>query len=113
MRSTPATVLAVVAAGVAFPLAVQRLILPEPEIAPYALLFTSIATVALIAGVWPALVTVLLLGVAANYLFIEPYYAWSLSSAALRSVVLFSGSAVVVAVLCAASRGVTRRLKEV
>ncbi|MFO7567902.1 MAG: ATP-binding protein [Enhygromyxa sp.] len=82
----------------------QYLLLPEPQIAPFVFFFFGVAACAWLAGRWPGVLAALLSGLVANYFFIAPFWAWSVSGPALTASGLFLLSAAITALLCGSLR---------
>ena len=91
--------------SVAIATSLQFIILEKPSLAPFLTFFPFVALTAWLAGPGPGLLSVLLSALVTNYLFIDPYDAWSLSTPALVASAWFIVSSSVVAMLCSAFRG--------
>jgi PAS domain S-box-containing protein len=102
--ATPARY-ALAPAGAMFAAVVQYAVLREPSVAPFVFFYFSIALVSWLGGRGPGLLCVVLSGLVANYLFVPPYRALSLSGPALTATALFFVGASAVGHLCAAFRG--------
>jgi PAS domain S-box-containing protein len=83
---------------------VQYALLPEPAIAPFGFFYFAIALASWAGGRGPGLLCVALSALVANYLFLSPYRAPSVSGPALTSTALFFCGSGAVALLCAAFR---------
>jgi PAS domain S-box-containing protein len=84
--------------------AIQKTVLPRPEIAPFVFFYFSVALASSLAGRGPGLVTVLLSALTADYFFMPPYGAWSLGSQESMALFLFAISGSAVALLCGSLR---------
>jgi len=100
----PAVSYASAPAGALFAATIQYALLPKPSVAPFVFFYFSIAFVAWVAGRGPGLATVLCSAVVGNWLFLEPYGQFSVTSPALTATVLFVVSSGAVALLCAGFR---------
>ena len=91
-------------ATTAVTVAVQRVLLPQPALAPFALSFAGVALAAWLAGRKAGIFATVLSAMAANYLFVAPQLAWSLSRPALTATGIFLASASTVALLAGSLR---------
>jgi PAS domain S-box-containing protein len=98
--------------AVAVAAGLQYMLSAEPAIAPFLFFFPGVAVASWVAGRGPGLLAVVLSALAGNYLFVVPHSAWSLSTPALVATTLFTVSATVVALVCAAFRTVFLDLQE-
>ena len=83
---------------------IQRLILPEQDIAPFVLFFAGIAIASVYGGRGPGLLAALLTSATGNYLFIPPFGQLTLHGSALIATCLALVSGAVVALFCGALR---------
>jgi two-component system CheB/CheR fusion protein len=90
--------------GPLFSTLVQYTLLPEPSIAPFVFFYFAVALVSWVAGRGPGLLSVALSALVANYMFMTPHLAWSLSHAALTATALFLIGGGAVSLLCASFR---------
>ncbi len=90
----------------------QAAVLREPSIAPFVLFFLAVAVVSSVAGRIPGLVSVAFSAAVANYAFIEPFGAWSLTRPATAATALFLVSGTATALVCGSLREALHALRE-
>jgi PAS domain S-box-containing protein len=91
-------------ASVAFAALFQWSLLPRPSIAPFSFTYVGVAVAAWLGGRVPGLLAAALAVLVANYVFLEPPFAWSTGQPALWATAMFALGATPVALLCAALR---------
>jgi PAS domain S-box-containing protein len=90
---------------------IQYGVIREPSVAPFVFFFFGIAISAGVAGRGPGLLCVLLSASVANYLFVPPYDAWSVTRPALAATGLFVVGGTLIALVCASLRTSLLRLE--
>jgi PAS domain S-box-containing protein len=80
-------------------LALRFAILPISGGIPFLTFYPAVMFAALLCGIGPALMVIVLGGLAGNYIFMEPYWAFSYSSGAIASVAVFMLSGLLICMI--------------
>lgn len=87
-----------------------QLALFPPGIAPFVFFYVGVVAAAWLGGRAPGLLAVPLSAMTANYVFMGPRWAWSLSDAELIATALFCAAASLIAIVCSSLREAILRL---
>ncbi len=90
----------------------ELLLVPQPGVAPFVLLFLAVAATSWVGGTGPGLVATLVSAALGNYVFIEPSGGFNLSGPGLLATLLFLPSAAGVAVVAGSLRRTAQSLRE-